>query len=555
LINFFRNNKQYILLMIVALGMVLLLSTAPLFSSSLLKLLNVTSYIVWHNIFEFSSIIIAICIFCVSYYSFEQKQNFKYLFLGSMLLLMGFIDFFHTMSFKGMPDFLIPYTTSNPSTTFWILARLIGGFGLFAACLIPSKLSFRFNKILFFILPILISLIILNLVTYYPNVLPQMFIEGQGLTDTKIFLEFVVMFLLLIAIFFLLYQYKKSHMTYIISLACALLFGLFSELSFTLYVDVYGIYNFIGHLLKFIMYFIIFRVIFIENIRQPYLELTTAKDALKNYADNLDRIVEQRTEQINLIHQQLLDDLECAKDIQSSMLPKKMPNTQRAAFEACYFPAERVSGDFYNVFPLGETKIGMYIGDVSGHGVSAAMLTVFLNQSFKPRKENAQGIKEILTPSVVLENIYIDYNQANFNSEVYIAMLYGIFDLSTREFTFASAGLNVPPTILSASGEITELKIRGLPICKFPASNKVEYTDSTIMLTKGDKLLFYTDGLTEAQNLEKQVYSDLRLKEQLYKHKHLNALQLANSITEHVFKFINNCKLHDDITFFIMEVK
>lgn len=553
--TFYRNNKQYIILMAAALCMALLLSTAPLFRSSLLKLLNVTSYIVWHNIFEFSCIIIAICIFCVSYYSFEQKQNFRYLFLGSMLLLMGFIDFFHAMSFKGMPDFLIPYTTSNRATTFWILARLIGGFGLFATFILPSKLNLRFNKVLFFILPILISLMILNLVTYYPDALPQMYIEGQGLTDTKIFLEFVVIFLLLFAIFFLLYQYKKRQETYIISLACALLIGLFSELSFTLYVDVYGIYNYIGHLLKFVMYFIIFRVIFIQNIRQPYLELTAVKDELKNYADNLDRIVEQRTEQINLIHQQLLDDLEYARDIQSSMLPKKMPNTQRAVFEACYFPAERVSGDFYNVIPLGENKIGMYIGDVSGHGVSAAMLTVFLNQSFKSRKENAHGIKEILSPSVVLENIYMDYNQANFNREVYIAMLYGIFDLSTREFTFASAGLNVPPTILSSSGEITELKIRGLPICKFPASHKVGYTDATIKLTKGDKLLFYTDGLTEAENSEKQVYSDLRLKEQLHKHKHLNALQLANSIAEHVFKFINNYKLRDDITFFIMEVK
>lgn len=553
--NFFRDYKQYIILMATALCMTLFLSTAPLLHGSLSKLLNVVPYIVWHNIFEFSSIIIAICIFCVSYYSFEQKQNFRYLFLGSMLLLMGFIDFFHTMSFRGMPDFLIPYTTSNRPTTFWILARLIGGIGLFAASILPNKLNLRFNKILFFILPILISVLILTVVTYYPDVLPRMYIEGQGLTDTKIFLEYVVISLLLFVIFFLLYQYKKRQQFYIISLAYALLIGLFSELSFTLYIDVYGIYNFIGHLLKFVMYFIIFRVMFIQNIRQPYLELTAAKDALKNYADNLDRIVEHRTEQINLIHQKLLDDLEYARDIQSSMLPKKMPNTSRASFEACYFPAERVSGDFYNVFPLGETKIGMYIGDVSGHGVSAAMLTVFLNQSFKPRKENMQGIKETLSPSVVLENISTDYSQANFNSEVYIAMLYGILDLSTREFTFASAGLNVPPLILSTSGDVVELKIRGLPICKFPASHKAEYTDSAITLRKGDKLLFYTDGLTEAENPEKQVYSDLRLKQLLHKHKHMNAHQLANSITEHVFKFINNCKLRDDITFFIMEVK
>lgn len=550
--NFYQNNKQYIILLATALFLALLLSSAPLFHDILLKVLNVTSYIVWHNIFELSSIIIAICIFCASYYSFEQNQNFRYLFLGSMLLLMGFVDFFHTLSFKGMPDFLISNTTANRATTFWIIARLIGGFGLLAASIIPTKTKFKFHKVSFFILPILISLLILHLVTYYPGLIPQMYIEGEGLTDTKVFLEFVVMLLILSAIFNLLRHYKKNEDKFTITITCALLIGIFSELSFTLYVDVYGIYNYIGHLLKFVMYFMIFRVTFIKNIRLPYLELSDAKDEIKNYADNLDKIVEKRTEQINQIHQKLLDDLEHARDIQLSMLPKKMPDTQRAAFEACYFPAERVGGDFYNVFKLEENKIGMYIGDVSGHGVSAAMLTVFLNQSFKARKENAQGVKETLSPSVVLENVHADYIQTEFKSEVYIAMLYGIFDLSTREFTFASAGLNVSPMIVTASGEVSELIIKGFPICKI---TNASYNDSTVKLNKGDKVLFYTDGLIEAENPEREVYSDLRLKAQLHKNKNLNALQLTKSISEHVFKFIESCKLRDDITFFVMEIK
>ncbi|MEL7655397.1 MAG: MASE3 domain-containing protein [Bacillota bacterium] len=553
--NFYQNNKQYIILLGTTLFMALLLSSAPLFHDILLKVLNVTSYIVWHNIFEFASIIIAICIFCVSYYSFEQNQNFRYLFLGSMLLLMGFVDFFHTLSYKGMPDFLVPYTTSNRATTFWIIARLIGGFGLLAASIIPAKTKIKFQKIYFFVLPIIISMLILNLVTYYPGLIPQMYIEGEGLTDAKVLLEFVVMLLMLSAIFNLLRHYKKSEDKFTITITCALLIGIFSELSFTLYIDVYGIYNYIGHLLKFVMYFMIFRVTFIKNIRLPYVELSAAKDEIKNYADNLDKIVEQRTEQINKIHQKLLVDLEYARDIQLSMLPKKMPDVQSAAFEACYFPAERVGGDFYNVFKLEETKIGMYIGDVSGHGVSAAMLTVFLNQSFKPRKENAQGVKEILPPSQVLANIYSDYNQTEFKNEIYIVMLYGIFDLSTREFTYASAGLNVPPMILNASGEVSELTIKGFPICKVINAGSVSYNDRTVRLSKGDKVLFYTDGLIEAENPERETYSDLRLKEQLHKHKNSNALQLTKSITEQVFKFIENNKLRDDITFFIMEVK
>jgi sigma-B regulation protein RsbU (phosphoserine phosphatase) len=142
--------KPYIALPSTALFLAGLLMCAPLLQGVLTSLVDATSYIVWHTTFEFSSIIIAICIFCVAYYSFEQNQNFRYLFLGSMLLLMGFIDFFHTLSYKGMPDFLVSYSTSNRATTFWIIARLTGGFGLLVSSLIPPQINRRVNKSIYF---------------------------------------------------------------------------------------------------------------------------------------------------------------------------------------------------------------------------------------------------------------------------------------------------------------------------------------------------------------------------------------------------------------------
>jgi sigma-B regulation protein RsbU (phosphoserine phosphatase) len=197
----------------------------------------------------------------------------------------------------------------------------------------------------------------------------------------------------------------------------------------------------------------------------------------------------------------------------------------------------------------------MYIGDVSGHGVSAAMLTVFLNQSIKTFKEDTSGAKEPLTPAEVMEKLFQEFNLTNFSSEVYIVMLYGIFDLTTREFTFTSAGLNVPPMILTPAGEVSELVIKGFPICKFPGGRNPGYYNSTVKLKKGEKVLFYTDGLIDAENREKQTYSDKRLKEHLEKCRNMNAPQLAKSLSEHVFKFIGDGKPQDDISFFVMEVK
>lgn len=553
--NFCKNNKPYMMLIITVLLMFFILIIAPLFHDFLIEILNVTAYTVWHNVFEFSSIIISICIFCVAYYSYEQNQNFRNLVLGSTLLLMSFVDFFHTLSYKGMPDFLIPYSSSNRATTFWIIARLIGGIGLFITSITPVKFKLQFNKIFFFLIPFASSFLILNLVTYHPGLIPVMYIDGTGLTQTKITLEVMTILFLLAAIISFLYQYHKDNNRYTIFLTCALLIGIFSELSFTLYIDVYGIYNYLGHLLKFVMYFIIFRIIFVQNIKQPYLELSEARDEIKNYADNLDKIVEQRTEQINKINKKLLDDLEYARGIQISMLPKKLPESVSVAFEACYYPAERVSGDFYNVFKIDDTKIGMYIGDVSGHGVSAAMLTVFLNQSLKAKKENAQGIKTALLPSEALKNLYIEFNQTDFNKEVYIVVLYGIYDLVDGTLTYSSAGLNVAPLILNYSGEVSDLPIKGLPICKLLDQYDFNYTDSVIKLKCGDKVLFYTDGLVDAENLTHEIYSDSRLKFLLQNQKSSNASQLAESISANIFRFVGENKLKDDITFFIMEIK
>lgn len=550
-----KNNREYIILLAIAGVLASFMSIAPFFQGPFLALLNIIPYIAWHNVFELSCIIIAVCIFSVTYYSFELNRNFRNLFLGNIMLIMGFIDFFHMMSFKGMPDFLIPYTTSNNATTFWIIARLVGGAGLLIASIVPADFKLPFPKIFFVIFPAVFSLLVLYTVTYQPDLLPAMYVEGTGLTSIKIVLEISVIAAYLFAILFLLRDHGKKGGRAYIYLTGALMIGIFSEMSFTIYTDVYGIYNFLGHLLKFIMYYLIFRIVFIQSVKMPYMALSRAKDEIKNYADNLDRLVEQQTNEVKEINRKLLEDLEYARDIQNALLPKKLPEAARAAFEAFYFPAERVGGDFYNIFQLDENRIGMYLGDVSGHGVSAAMLTVFVTKSIQIKAENAQGIKEALPPADVMANLFAEFNQSDFRNDVYIVMLYGIFDLSKREFVFSSAGLNVAPMIVDHSGVVSELVIKGFPICKLPKTTNVSYYNSTVRLHKGEKVIFYTDGLVDAENQKKKTYSEDRLKAQLHKGRSMNAAHLGKSIADHVFQFTGKKKLLDDITFFIMEVK
>lgn len=548
-------NKNVFAFSAVFIFSFLLFNFAYLLEDWFCGIMNVATYLTWHNLFEFTSILVSFGVFTVSYYTFDQTGDVRFLFLGSVFLSVGLIDMFHTLSFKGMPDFFVPNDSANRATTFWIIARLIAAAGFLATGFIPSHTKCMLKKSIFSMSSFILSIAVLVVVVWFPDILPPMYIENAGgLTKTKIVLEYIVIAIFIAAIITMLFDYKRSGDMSDISLSCALIVTIFSELAFVRYNRVYDIYNYLGHVYKFIAYFIIFRVVFIHNVQKPYNELSQAQNELRNYAENLDKLVEQKTGQLRKMNRKLLEDLEYARDIQRSLLPLHLPLEDGVSFSAGYFPAERVSGDFYNIFKIDEHNIGLYIGDVSGHGVPAAMLTVFAKQSIKSRKETENGTYEIYSPASVLDNVFKSFNSTNFKGEVYFVMLYGVFNRNTRELTYASAGINVPPLILRRNGTVEELPIRGLPICKISDIYPVKYEDSVIALNKGDKLLFYTDGLIEADNIDGEMYSARRLKKLLEKNSSKSASGLSESIVKDVFDFTNPGRLVDDITFFTMEV-
>lgn len=214
-------------------------------------------------------------------------------------------------------------------------------------------------------------------------------------------------------------------------LGCAfsMVLSIYSEIAFTQYASVYDIYNYLGHIYKFLAFFIIFKVMFINNIRKPYIELYDAKQEIKHYADNLDLLVQTRTEELRKLNNQLMDDLRYAKDIQKAVYPSRLPQEREVVFDTRYFAAEIVSGDFYNIFRRDEDNIAFFIGDVSGHGVPAAMLTVFVNQTVRTILDIELGI---IKPSKVLNSIYKSFNETNFKEEVYIVMIYALYNKRKR---------------------------------------------------------------------------------------------------------------------------
>lgn len=474
---------------------------------------------------------------------------------------MGIIDTFHTLSYKGMPYFLTENIDANRATTYWIIARLIGAAGITLGSFIGINRKSRVDRKVFLTFSLLISFSILIIATYFPNVIPAMYIEGVGITPIKKILEYIVIGFLCLAGMLYLVQYFKDKDNSNLMFTIAMATSVFSELAFVSYDSVYDIYNYIGHVYKFIAYFIIFRIAFLNNIERPYLALYDARAKLRKYSGDLNKLVSERTkelqtanQELKLLNHKLLDDLEYARDIQNAILPVKLPNNEQAVFYAKYYPAERVSGDFYNIFRLDEDRIGMYIGDVSGHGVPAAMLTVFLNQSIKTTKELGENKIEILRPSKVLKNLYVSYNKVNFRDEMYILILYAIYNVRTKELVYSSAGMNAQPIVVKKNNEISEMEIKGLPICSLMDLLNAEYTDRTIKLEDKDRVFFYTDGLLELRNNETgENFTLSHLKKLLTDNNGKSCLELYENIEKKIIRISGKSGLKDDVTFFMLQ--
>ena len=553
--SLFQGTKNYQKLVLVILFSIIIYIIAAFNNSEFITIMPSENYLTWHTFMEFASILVSFSIFTVTYFIYEESGNLQMIIFGSVFLFMGWLDLFHTFSFKGMSDFFIANTSSNRATTLFVISRLFGTLGLMISISIPNKVVSNIKKETFIMLTTIFSILILIIVTYIPGFFPPMYIEEEGLTWIKIFLEYIVIFILALTFIFTEREYRKTKSDREFQFMLALLLLMFSEFAFTNYGSIHDAFNYIGHLYKVIAFSLLYKTIYIENVSIPFREMKKAKNKLRQYSDNLNITIQERTKELVELNEVLLSDIEYAKEMQRCLLPAQMPKNMSVSFDAVYLPAEKLSGDFYNVVKLDENNIAIYIGDVSGHGISAAMLTVFAYQNIIQLKEKIKCDEEIIKPEVILKTIYNSFNKTNFAEEQYIVMLYGIYNIKDRTFNYSSAGINVQPYIIKKSGVVHEIDSKGFPICKLGDFIKPTYENRTIQLEIGDKILFYSDGLVDAKNSEEEIYGEKRLKDCLKHNRHLNSKDLNSSIKSDLFNHIGfKNLLMDDVTFLTMDI-
>jgi sigma-B regulation protein RsbU (phosphoserine phosphatase) len=251
----------------------------------------------------------------------------------------------------------------------------------------------------------------------------------------------------------------------------------------------------------------------------------------------------------------MLKELDAAKQIQMALVPKKYENHLGIKFYSEYIPWGKLSGDSYKYFKIDEKNLGMFLIDVSGHGVSSAMLTIFADRVLTPFDAEVEEDKEFyLNPKEVLKDFYEVFNESDFPEETHMVMLYGVLNIETSEFTYSSAGLNCNPIHIKNNGEIQLLELKdGFPICKLGSIFVPDYHNETIKLGREDRILFFTDGVIEETNNTKEQYGLSRLKDLIKDKSYLNSKGLLKKICDDLTEFRGEAQMEDDITMYIMD--
>jgi len=245
----------------------------------------------------------------------------------------------------------------------------------------------------------------------------------------------------------------------------------------------------------------------------------------------------------NTRSQEQAQELNKAREIQEGLLPKKIPQVKGLEVAGTWQPASVVGGDYFDVLKFSDSKIGVCIGDVVGKGMSAALLMANLQASFR-----AFAAEEV-SPGALLGKL----NEVvcnNIASDKFVTFWYCAIDATENRLTYASAG-HWPPILFHKSGEAVPSREGGTPLGIFPGW---KYEDGGFPLASGDRLVLYTDGLTEAMNSDQQEFGEGRLLELCSRNIALSASEFLAAIREEVVTFCNG-NFQDDFTLVVVAVK
>ncbi|MFC1585026.1 SpoIIE family protein phosphatase [Fibrobacterota bacterium] len=290
-------------------------------------------------------------------------------------------------------------------------------------------------------------------------------------------------------------------------------------------------------------------VIHFKNVTELFL---TKKILLEQYkrleeqqmlVENKNTLLIETRKSLDVAYQALMDDLNVAREVQQGTLPHDLPKISGVDFFSSYQPISQVGGDIYDILDLGQNKIGIFIGDVSGHGLAPAFVGAMVKMAL------VDHAYEIISPRQLFSIINKNLIQ-RLKSGHYLTAFYGILDLNSNNFLYSKAS-HPNPVLIRADGDIKELETGGmfLGLIEEPG-----YEEKSIKLKKGDRLYLFTDGYFEVKNKEGEQITYRKLKDIIQSVHHLSKKRAHTVLVKKLREQTGDEELEDDRTFLIMEV-
>jgi serine phosphatase RsbU (regulator of sigma subunit)/predicted ester cyclase len=255
-----------------------------------------------------------------------------------------------------------------------------------------------------------------------------------------------------------------------------------------------------------------------------------------NPGSNLAELAQQRLEQERIERERVDQELQVARDIQLGSLPQGVPTLEDWQIDTYCQPAKEVGGDFYDFLQLGDGRVGFVVGDATGKGVPAAIVTT-ATAAYLGAVNAASDSSPGEALALANEALY-----ARIPPNMFVTCFYAVLDPQSATLTYANAGHELP--YLHRKGEAEELRARGMPLGMMPGMN---YEEGEVSLAEGECVLFHSDGLVEAHNPKGEMFGFPRLRALVAEHGEERSLR--NLLLEELYAFVGDgWEQEDDIT-------
>jgi len=274
-------------------------------------------------------------------------------------------------------------------------------------------------------------------------------------------------------------------------------------------------------------------------------QLSALGEAFDGMTASVERLLRESEEKLRM-----QSELEIAREVQTQLFPRSAPEVPGLALYGVCKAARTVSGDYYDFLNLGENRVCLVLGDVSGKGISAALLMAAIQSALRAQFYNGLGSTggsqaKALSTAEVVGRLNVQLYEST-PREKYVTFFFAVYDAASRSLTYTNAG-HLPPVLLR-HGKVERLNVGGTVVGLF---SPMTYDQAEVQIQPGDLLVAFTDGITEPENIYGEEFGEERLLQVVRRARSVSAQTLTEEIYRSVSDWTGSPELQDDMTMLV----